>query len=158
MPKPANPIPPGFHSLTAHLSVNGAAAYSDFLQRAFNAVEMARSPGPGGKLMHVEVRIGDSPLMFADDFTAEFGLPPLAQGRLPFILHLYVPDADATWNQAVAAGCEVVMPIADQFWGDRYGHVRDPFGFLWSIATRKEELTPQELQERQAKAFGEGHS
>jgi len=158
MPKPANPIPPGFHSLTAHLSVNGAAAYSDFLQRAFNAVEIARSPGPGGKLMHVEVRIGDSPLMFADDFTAEFGLPPLAQGRLPFILHLYVPDADATWNQAVAAGCEVVMPIADQFWGDRYGHVRDPFGFLWSIATRKEELTPQELQERQAKAFGEGHS
>jgi len=158
MPKPANPIPPGFHSLTAHLSVNGAAAYSDFLKRAFNAVEIARSPGPGGKLMHVEVRIGDSPLMFADDFTAEFGLPPLAQGRLPFILHLYVPDADATWNQAVAAGCEVVMPIADQFWGDRYGHVRDPFGFLWSIATRKEELTPQELQERQAKAFGEGHS
>jgi len=158
MPKPANPIPPGFHSLTAHLSVNGAAAYSDFLKRAFNAVEMARSPGPGGKLMHVEVRIGDSLLMFADDFTAEFGLPPLAQGRLPFILHLYVPDADATWNQAVAAGCEVVMPIADQFWGDRYGHVRDPFGFLWSIATRKEELTPQELQERQAKAFGEGHS
>ena len=158
MPKPANPIPPGFHSLTAHLSVNGAAAYSDFLKRAFNAVEMARSPGPGGKLMHVEVRIGDSPLMFADDFTAEFGMPPLAEGRLPFHLHLYVPDADATWNQAVAAGCEVVMPIADQFWGDRYGHVRDPFGFLWSIATRKEELTPQELQERQAKAFGEGHS
>ena len=158
MPKPANPIPPGFHSLTAHLSVNGAAAYIDFLQRAFNAVEIARSPGPGGKLMHVEVRIGDSLLMFADDFTAEFGLPPLAQGRLPVHLHLYVPDADATWNQAVAAGCEVVMPIADQFWGDRYGHVRDPFGFLWSIATRKEDLTPEELQERQAKAFAGGHT
>jgi uncharacterized glyoxalase superfamily protein PhnB len=158
MPKPANPIPPGFHSLTAHLSVNGAAAYIDFLQRAFNAIEIDRSPGPGGKLMHAEVRIGDSLLMFADDFTAEFGLPPLAEGRLPFQLHLYVPDADATWNQAVAAGCEVIMPIADQFWGDRYGHVRDPFGFLWSIATRKEDLTPEELQERQAKAFGGGHS
>jgi uncharacterized glyoxalase superfamily protein PhnB len=158
MPKPANPIPPGFHSLTAHLSVNGAAAYIDFLQRAFNAIEIDRSPGPGGKLMHAEVRIGDSLLMFADDFTAEFGLPPLAEGRLPFQLHLYVPDADAIWNQAVAAGCEVIMPIADQFWGDRYGHVRDPFGFLWSIATRKEDLTPEELQERQAKAFGGGHS
>jgi len=158
MPKPANPIPPGFHSLTAHLSVNGAAAYIDFLKRAFNAIEIDRSPGPGGKLMHAEVRIGDSLLMFADDFTAEFGLPPLAEGRLPFQLHLYVPDADAIWNQAVAAGCEVIMPIADQFWGDRYGHVRDPFGFLWSIATRKEDLTPEELQERQAKAFGGGHS
>jgi uncharacterized glyoxalase superfamily protein PhnB len=158
MSKPANPIPPGFHSLTPQLSVNGAAAYIDFLKRAFNAVEIARSPGPGGKLMHVEVRIGDSLLMFADDFAAEFGLPPLAQGRLPFHLHLYVPDADAIWNQAVAAGCEVLMPTADQFWGDRYGHVRDPFGFLWSIATRKEDLTPEELRERQAKAFGGGHS
>jgi len=158
MPKPANPIPPGFHSLTAQLSVNGAAAYIDFLKRAFNAVEVARSPGPGGKLMHVEMRIGDSLLMFADDFSAEFGMPPLAVGRFPFILHLYVADADATWNQAVAAGCEVLMPIADQFWGDRYGHVRDPFGFLWSIATRQEDLTPEELRERQAKAFGVGHS
>src|ERR1017187_4667490 len=141
MSKSANPIPPGFHSLTAQLSVNGAAAYIDFLKRAFNAVEIARSPGPGGKLIHVEMRIGDSLLMFA----AEFGLPPLAEGRLPFILHLYVPDADATWNQAVAAGCEVLMPISHQFWGDRYAHVRDLFGFLWSIATRKEELTPKEL-------------
>jgi len=144
-------------SLTAQLSVNGAAAYLDFLQRAFHAVEIARSPGPGGKLMHVEVRIGDSLLMFADDFAAEFGLPPLAVGRLPFHLHLYVPDADATWNQAVAAGCEVLMPIGDQFWGDRYGHVRDPFGFLWSIATRREDLTPEELHERQTKAFAGGH-
>ena len=158
MPKPASPIPPGFHSLTAQLSVNGAVAYIDFLKRAFNAVEVARSPGPGGKLMHVEMRIGDSLLMFADDFSAEFGMPPLAVGRFPFILHLYVPDADATWNQAVAAGCEVLMPIADQFWGDRYGHVRDPFGFLWSIATRKEDLTPEELRERQVKAFRGGAS
>ena len=103
MSKSASPIPPGFHSLTAQLSVNGAAAYIDFLKRAFSAVEIARSPGPGGKLIHVEMRIGDSLLMLADDFAAEFGLPPLAEGRLPFILHLYVPDADATWNQAVAS-------------------------------------------------------
>ncbi len=156
MAKPANPIPSGFHSLTAHLTVNGAAAYSDFLQRAFNAVEIRRSPGPRGKLMHVELRIGDTILMFADDFGAQFGHPPMAQGRLPFHLHLYVPDADATWNQAVAAGCEITMPIGDQFWGDRYGHVRDPFGFHWAIAARKEELTVEEIKERQAKAFGGG--
>jgi uncharacterized glyoxalase superfamily protein PhnB len=153
MPKPTNPIPPGFHSLTVHLAVNGAAAYSEFLTRAFQAVEISRSPGPGGKLMHVQTRIGDTVLMFADDFGAECGLPPLAQGRYPFHLQLYVPDADATWAQAVAAGCEITVPIADMFWGDRYGHVRDPFGFTWAIATRKEELTPQEIQERQAAAF-----
>jgi len=156
MSKPANPIPPGFHSLTTHLCVNGAAAYIDFLKRAFNAVEVSRSPGPGGKLMHAQMRIGDSLLMFADDFGDQFGMPPLAQGRMPFHLHLYVPDADATWNQAVAAGCEVTMPIGDQFWGDRYGHVRDPFGIDWAIATRKEELTPEEMQARAAKAFAGG--
>ena len=158
MAKPANPIPPGFHSLTVHLAVNRAADYIDFLKRAFSAVEIARSPGPGGKLMHALMRIGDSVIMFADDFGAEFGMPPLAQGRLPFHLNLYVPDADAAFQQAVAAGCEVTMPLADQFWGDRYGHVRDPFGFQWAIATRKEELTPEEMQERAAKAFGQGHS
>lgn len=157
MSTPVNPIPPGFHSLTAHLSVNGAAAYIDFLKRAFDAVEISRSPGPGGKLMHVNMRIGDTMLMFNDDFAAEFGMPPLAQGRLPFTMNLYVPDADATWAQAIAAGCEVTMPIGDQFWGDRYGHVRDPFGISWAIGSRKENLTLQEMQERMAKAFGGGH-
>ena len=157
MSKAANPVPPGFHTVTPHLSVKGAAAYIDFLKRAFNAVEIARSAGPGGKLMHVEMRIGDSTIMFADDFAAEFGMPPLATGRLPIHLHLYVPDADATWNQALAAGCQATMPISDQFWGDRYGHVTDPFGISWAIATRKEDLTHDEMMERQAKAFAAGH-
>ncbi|HTP31545.1 MAG TPA: VOC family protein [Candidatus Acidoferrales bacterium] len=158
MAKPASsPIPPGFHSLTVHLAVNGAAAYADFLKRAFGAEEISRSPGPGGKLMHVQVRVGDSMLMFADDFGAEFGMPPLAQGRMPYHMHLYVPDADAAWERAVAAGCKITMPIADQFWGDRYGHVQDPFGVNWAIGSRKEELTPEEIQERQKKAFGAGH-
>ena len=156
MPTPVNPIPPGFHSLTVHLAVNGGAAYMDFLKRAFNAVELNSSPGPGGKVMHATMQIGDTVLMLADDFCAEFGLPPLAQGRLPFHLHLYVPDADAAWAQAVAAGCEVTMPIADQFWGDRYGHVRDPFGMNWAIATRKEIVAPEEMQARAAKLFGGG--
>ena len=154
MPKPANPIPPGFHSLTVHLVPNDAAAFAEFLKRAFSAVEIARSPGSEGKLMHVEMRIGDTVLMFADDFGGQCGMPPLAQGRHPFHLQLYVPDADAVWAQAVGAGCEVTMPISDAFWGDRYGHVRDPFGFTWAIATRKEELTPEEIRERAAVAFG----
>ena len=154
MAKSTNPIPPGFHSLTPHLAINGAAKYIDFLKSAFDAVEISRSPGPGGKLMHAQVRIGDSILMFADDFGSEMGLPPLAQGRLPFHLNLYVPDADATWAKALAAGCEVTMPIGNQFWGDRYGHVRDPFGMSWAISTRIEDVTPAEMQERAAKAFG----
>ncbi|MDR3701739.1 MAG: VOC family protein, partial [Candidatus Sulfopaludibacter sp.] len=144
MAKAASPIPPGFHTVTPHLSIKGAAAYIDFLKKAFNAVEIARSPGPGGKLMHAQVQIGDSNLMFADDFSAEFHMPPLAEGRLPFHLHIYVPDADALFNQAVAAGAEVTMPIADQFWGDRYGQLRDPFGIGWAIGSRQEDLTPAE--------------
>jgi PhnB protein len=152
MAKPANPIPAGFHTVTPHLHVNGAAAYSDFLQRAFGAVEVARSPGPGGKLMHVHVRIGDSNLMFADHFP-EFGAPATVEGNLPFRLHMYVPDVDAVWEKAIAAGCEATMPLEDAFWGDRYGHVLDPFGFSWALATRKEELTPEEMEERQQRAF-----
>jgi uncharacterized glyoxalase superfamily protein PhnB len=155
MSKPATPIPEGFHSITPHLSVEGGAAkYIDFLKRAFGAVELSRSPGPGGKLMHALVRIGDSMMMMADDFAVEFHMPPLAKGRQPFVLTLYVPDADAAWKQAVDAGCEVTMPISDQFWGDRYGHVKDPFGFVWAIASRKEVLTPEEMQQRAAKMMG----
>jgi uncharacterized glyoxalase superfamily protein PhnB len=95
MARATSPIPDGFHTVTVHLSVNGAAAYSDFLQRAFGAVEIRRSPGPGGKLMHVQMKIGDSTIIFADDFSQEFGMPPLAEGRLPLHLHIYVPDVDA---------------------------------------------------------------
>ena len=153
MSQSANPIPPGFHTLTPHLNVNGAAKFIDFLKDAFGAIELNRAPGPGGKLIHALLKIGDSMLMLADDFCEEFHLPPLAQGRQPLVLNLYVPDADAAWAQALAAGCEVAFPIADQFWGDRYGQVKDPFGFVWAIATHKEDLTPQELQDRQAKMF-----
>ena len=152
-----NPVPPGFQTLSLHLNVEGAAAYIEFLKKAFGASEISRSPGPGGKLMHALVRVGDSMLMLNDDLSKEFGMPSPVRGNLPFHINLYVPDADATFAQAVAAGAQVTMPIADQFWGDRYGHVRDPFGFNWAIATHKEDLTPAQIQERAAKAFGAGH-
>ncbi|HTG18302.1 MAG TPA: VOC family protein [Blastocatellia bacterium] len=157
MTKAKNPIPEGFQTLTVHLTVNGAANYIDFLKRAFNAVEVSRAPGPGGKLMHAHVRIGDSNLMFNDSFP-EFGSPVTAEGALPLALHMYVPDADAAFAQATAAGCEVTMPLADQFWGDRYGHVKDPFGFTWAIATHIEDPTPAEIQEREKKLFGAGEA
>ena len=155
MPKAKNPIPEGFRTLTPHITVSGAVKYIDFLKRAFNAVEVSRAPGPGGKLMHAHVRIGDADLMLNDHFP-EFGGPAIVLGNWPFTLHLYVRDADAVYKHAVSAGCTVVMPIADQFWGDRYGYVKDPFGFNWGIATHIEDPTPEELAEREAKMFGGG--
>src|SRR4051812_24535499 len=110
MAKATSPIPPGYHTLTPHLSVDGAAKYIDFLTKAFGATEVHRAPGPGGKLMHALVKIGDSMLMFADMFP-EFGSPPIGQGNWPIVLHLYVTDADAAFQRAVAAGCTVAMPI-----------------------------------------------
>jgi len=156
MAKATTPIPPGFHTITPHVTVNGAAKYIDFLKRAFGAVEVSRSPGPGGKLMHATVRMGDSMLMFNDDFAEEFHMPPLAQGRMPYVLNFYVEDADAAWAKALDAGCTIRFPIADQFWGDRYGQVIDPFGVTWAIASRKEEVTPEEMQKRAAKMFSSG--
>jgi len=141
-----------------HLSVVGAAKFLDFVKSAFGAEEVHRSPGPGGKIMHATVKIGDSLLMLGDDFSEEFHMPPPVRGNLPVTIHLYVPDAQATWDRAVAAGCEVKMPLADQFWGDRCGHLRDPFGFTWAIAQTVEIVTPEEAQARAAKQFGGGHS
>ncbi|HMG32500.1 MAG TPA: VOC family protein [Blastocatellia bacterium] len=153
MAKSKTPIPEGFTSLTIHLTVDGASNYIDFLKRALNAVEIGRAPGPGGKILHADVKIGDSHLML-NDYFPEFGFGELAKGNLPFVIALYVPDADAAFEQALAAGCQVAMPLADQFWGDRYGQVVDPFGFRWSIATRVEDLTQEEMKERQEKMFG----
>ena len=156
MSKATSHIPPGLHSLGVHLGVKGAAAYIDFLKNVFDAVEINRAPGPGVKLMHVQMKIGDSMIMFADDFCEEFGMPPLVQGNLPVAITAYVPDVDATWAKALAAGCTVRVPLTDQFWGDRYGQLYDPWGFTWALGTHKEDLTPAEIGERQAKAFGGG--
>ena len=152
MAKATQPVPPGFSTLTVHLTVPGCADYIDFLKRAFSAVEISRSPGPGGKLMHANVKIGDTFMMLNDTFP-EMGGPPIAQGEWPLRLSLYVPDADATWAQATAAGCQVVFPLQDQFWGDRYGQLRDPKGFVWAIATHIEDLAPAEVEERGRKAM-----
>ena len=157
MAKAAQPIPPGFSTLTVHLTVPGCADYIDFLKRAFNAVEISRAPGPGGKLMHATVKIGDA-LMMLNDVFPEMGGPPIAEGNWPLRLSLYVPDADAIWAQALANGCQVMFPLQDQFWGDRYGQLRDPYGFAWAIATHLEDLTPEETAQRAAAAFGGGNA
>ena len=155
MAKPATkPIPEGMHSLTPHLVCAGAAEAIDFYKRAFNAIEQARMPGPDGKLMHAAVQIGDSTLMLVDENPPWGLLGPKALKGSPVAIHLYVPNVDATVAQAVAAGAKVTMPVADMFWGDRYGQLEDPFGHRWSVATHTRELTSEEIREGMAKMAG----
>jgi uncharacterized glyoxalase superfamily protein PhnB len=140
-------LPEGMHSLTPHLVCAGAAQAIEFYKAAFNAVEMGRLPGPDGKLMHAAVRIGDSTLMLVDEMPAYGALGPKALKGSPVTVHLYVPDADATVAQAVAAGAKVTMPLADMFWGDRYGQLEDPFGHRWSVGTHQRDLTPEQIRQ-----------
>jgi uncharacterized glyoxalase superfamily protein PhnB len=152
MTQPAvKPIPEGMHALTPHLTCANAAAAIDFYKAAFGAVELSRLPGPQGKLMHAMVRIGDSPLMLVDE-NPEWGLlGPKALKGSPVVIHLYVEDADAVVARAVAAGAKVTMPLADMFWGDRYGQLEDPFGHRWSVATHTRDLQPEEIRQAMAK-------
>ena len=149
---PAKPIPEGMHSLTPHLVCAGAAEAIEFYKKAFNAVEMMRLPGPDGKLMHASVRIGDSMLMLVDEFPEMGAKGPKSLQGSPVTLHLFVEDADAAVAQAVAAGAKVTMPLADMFWGDRYGQLEDPFGHCWSVATHLRDMSPQEIQAAMASA------
>ena len=148
------PIPDGMHSLTPHLICAGATDAIDFYKKAFNAVEVSRLPGPNGKLMHAMLMIGDSALMLNDEFPEWGGFGPKSLKGSSVTMHLYVNDADAAFAQAIAAGAKVTMPIADMFWGDRYGMLEDPFGHKWSIATHQRDLTHQEIQEGMAKMGG----
>lgn len=155
--KPKKGIPEGFATLTAHLVIEGAADAMDFYKRAFGAEELGRAPMPDGKkLMHGLMKFGDSMLMLVDAFE-EFGAKgPKAFGGSPVTLHVYVEDADAAFQRALDAGCTVAMPLADMFWGDRYGKVRDPFGHEWSIATKIKDLTPEEMEAAQRAALAQG--
>jgi uncharacterized glyoxalase superfamily protein PhnB len=155
MQQQPRPIPAGFHSLTPHLVCEGAAAAMDFYQQAFGAVELGRMPGPGGKIMHGTMRIGDSVLMLVDDFPDFGSRGPLALKGSPVIIHLYVEDADATFARAVEAGAKAVMPLADMPWGDRYGMLVDPFGHKWSIASHQRDVTPEQMQEDMKKMMAQ---
>jgi len=148
-------IPEGYHTLTPHLVVKGASQAIEFYKKAFGAEEIIRLPGPDGKsLMHAAIKIGDSPLFLADEFPGMGSMGPHSIGGTPVTIHVYVEDVDTVFNQAVAAGAQVRMPLADMFWGDRYGLITDPFGHSWSLATHKEDLTPEEIEKRSQAAFG----
>jgi uncharacterized glyoxalase superfamily protein PhnB len=145
------PIPQGMHTVTPHLICAGAADAIEFYKKAFGAVELARLPGANGKLMHAMLRIGDSAVMLVDE-APEWGmLGPKALKGSPVTIHLYVEDADAFAARAVKAGAKVTMPVADAFWGDRYGTLEDPFGHRWSVATHVRDVTPEEMQQAMKK-------
>ena len=144
------PIPDGYHTVTPYLIVKGAARALDFYKKAFGATELFRMPGPGGKIMHAEIKIGDSPIMLADEFPEMDARGPQSLGGTPVGLCLYVEDVDARFAKAVAAGGKVLRPVVDQFYGDRSGTVADPFGHKWTIATHKEDVSPEEMKRRMA--------
>jgi PhnB protein len=156
MKNPTKAVPDGFHTLTPHLVVKGASEAIEFYKKAFGAEEIKRVPGPDGKsLVHAELKIGDSRLLLVDEFPEMDCRGPQSVGGSPVSIHMFVDDADAAFDRALSAGAEVRMPLADQFWGDRYGVLTDPFGHVWSIATHKEDLTAEQISKRAQAAFSE---
>jgi PhnB protein len=142
------PIPDGYHSVTPYLIIRGAAQAMEFYSKAFGAKEQFKMPGPDGKIGHAEMRIGDSVIMLADENPNMGHKSPATLGGSPISILLYVEDCDATFNQAVKAGGQVERPLANQFYGDRTGGVKDPFGFSWYIATHVEDVSPDEMERR----------
>ena len=143
-------IPEGFRTITPHIVVKGARKAIDFYKKAFGAEEIGTHEMPDGTVMHSTLKIGDSMLMLNDEFPQMGAKGPQSIGGTPVTLHLFVQDVDRAFDRALQAGAKSVMPVADQFWGDRYGLLADPFGHQWSIATHKRDVTPQELEQAMA--------
>ena len=147
------PIPEGYHTITPYLAVDDAVEAIEYYQKAFGAKERIRMNAPDGKIGHAELEIGDSLVMLSDPFPQATTKSPSELGGTSASVFMYVEDVDATVKQAVDAGATVTMEVSDQFWGDRFGSVVDPFGHQWSIATHVEDLTPEEIAERAKSAM-----
>ena len=141
-------IPEGYHTVTPYLAVEGAARAIEYYTRAFGAKEVGRMDGPEGTIAHAELQIGDSRIMLSDPFPQASTRSPKELGGTSASVFMYVEDVDAVVKQAVEAGATVTMEVADQFWGDRFGTITDPFGHVWSIATHVEDVSPEEMAER----------
>jgi len=141
------PIPEGYHSVTPTLTISGASDAIEFYKKAFDAKEIYRFPGPDGKsIMHAEIRIGDSAIMLCDEMPEMGCLSPKSTGGPSGSIYLYVNDVDSVFHKAVSAGATPLMPLMDGFWGDRIGSLSDPFGHRWTVATRRKEMTVEEIQ------------
>jgi len=153
MASEVKPIPDSFEGAAPYLCVNGASAAIEFYEKAFGATEVYRLTEPSGKIGHAEIRIGRAVIMLADEYP-EFGhRGPKSLGGTPVKIHLYVEDADAVVSRAYDAGAKILQPVKDEFYGDRGGKLEDPFGHVWLIATRKEDVSPEEIRKRFATFF-----
>ena len=142
----------GFHTATPYMVIRNAAGAIEFYKQAFGATELGRHADPDGKVRHGEIKIGDSPIMLADEFPEMKYLSAQTLGGTPVSILLYVLDVDSVFNQAIAAGAEQQRPVEDKFYGDRGGSLVDPFGHVWHIATHTEDVTPEEMEKRAAAA------
>jgi uncharacterized glyoxalase superfamily protein PhnB len=147
------PVPEGLHTITPHLVIHGATAAIEFYKKAFGATALVCMPGPGGKVMHAELKIGNSILFLADDYPEMGSHSPAPTSSSPVVLNMYVEDCEKIYNQAIAAGAKSQMPPADMFWGDRYCKFQDPFGHNWAAATHIEDVPPEEMPKRAAEAM-----
>ncbi|MBE0627812.1 MAG: VOC family protein [Burkholderiales bacterium] len=147
-------VPEDMHTVTPHLVCAGAAEAIEFYKKAFNAVEAGRLPGPQGKLMHALIRIEGSAVMLVDEMPEWGSFGPRSLKGTPVTIHLYVEDVDAVVARALGAGAKIIMPVADMFWGDRYGKLEDPFGHHWSVATHLRDVSPEEMQQAMQKMGG----
>ena len=152
---PVSPIPEGYHSVTPYLVIKNAAAAIEFYKKAFGAVELFRMPAPGSKIRHAEIKIGDSPVMLADEYPDMGFKGPESFGGTPVSLMIYVDDVDNIYPQAIAAGGKELRPLQNQFYGDRSGTLIDPFGHVWMIGTHVEDISEEELAKRAEAAMKE---
>ena len=146
-------IPDGYHTITPGLTVRDGAKAIEFYKRAFGAQQVFRMDRPDGGLMHAELQIGNSRIMLGEEYPQMGCQSPESLKGTPVSFYLYVADADAAFAQAIAAGAKAVKPVSDMFWGDRQGEVSDPFGHRWSVATHKEDLTPEQIEQRSQEFF-----
>jgi PhnB protein len=150
------PIPDGYHTATPYLIIGGAGDAIEFYKKAFGATELFRFAMPGGKIGHAEIKIGDSPIMLADEFPEMGYKGPKSLGGSPVSIMIYVEDVDTIFNQAVAAGATIKEAVSDKFYGDRLGTVTDPFGHVWHVSTHKEDVSLEEMEKRAKAAHGGG--
>ena len=145
-------VPSGMHTVTPYLVINGAGKAIEFYKKAFGAKEVTRQPMPDGTLMHAMIKIGDSLVMMSDEFPGSDTKSPTSAGGTTSNMHIYSKDVDKLWNQAVNAGAEPTMPLENQFWGERYGKLRDPFGHVWSVAMPVP-MSKREMEEKRQAAM-----
>jgi PhnB protein len=151
MPTPVPSTPTGYHTITAYLIIRDAISALEFYREAFGAIEVMRLMGADGRIVHAELTLGDSRIMLAEE-NDTFRSPHAFSGTTVSLL-MYVPNVDAAFDRAIAAGIKILRPVADQFYGDRSGTLEDPFGHVWTLATHKEDVAPEEMQRRAAAAF-----